>query len=381
MFNLLDIIIVRPIVNILFLIYSVVGDFGLAIILFTIVVKLLTWPLMKRQINQTKMMRKIQPELAEIKKNCKGNRQMESLQMMDLYKKNNIKPMRSMLSILIQFPIFIALFTAINVSVRPCAVNEDYNVPINTCTNKTDTTYSVEHSAYPFVRPLNNINTLIEQQSTYFRAYEKDAENAKYEFEPKLFGVVDLFARPSSVFKEFNLSNVIIFLFALASAGTQFIMARQNDVTRKKGQKGKSLRAMMKEAADGKDISQDEINAYSQSQMTYMMPIMMFFIMINLPGAIVLYYLLNTGITVILQKIVLSKNLDVMEEAADKKVLKELRDATKKIQEGEIVSEESTKGPKITKVKSTTHYASNNKNKKDKTHITRITASDKKKRR
>lgn len=381
MFNLLDIIIVRPIVNILFLIYSVVGDFGLAIILFTIVVKLLTWPLMKRQINQTKMMRKIQPELAEIKKNCKGNRQMESLQMMDLYKKNNIKPMRSMLSILIQFPIFIALFTAINVSVRPCAVNEDYNVPINTCTNKTDTTYSVEHSAYPFVRPLNNINTLIEQQSTYFRAYEKDAENAKYEFEPKLFGVVDLFARPSSVFKEFNLSNVIIFLFALASAGTQFIMARQNDVTRKKGQKGKSLRAMMKEAADGKDISQDEINAYSQSQMTYMMPIMMFFIMINLPGAIVLYYLLNTGITVILQKIVLNRNLDVMEEAADKKVLKELRDATKKIQEGEIVSEESTKGPKITKVKSTTHYASNNKNKKDKTHITRITASDKKKRR
>jgi YidC/Oxa1 family membrane protein insertase len=381
MFNLLDIIIVRPIVNILFLIYSVVGDFGLAIILFTIVVKLLTWPLMKRQINQTKMMRKIQPELAEIKKNCKGNRQMESLQMMDLYKKNNIKPMRSMLSILIQFPIFIALFTAINVSVRPCAVNEDYNVPINTCTNKTDTTYSVEHSAYPFVRPLNNINTLINQQNEYFRAYEKDAENAKYEFEPKLFGVVDLFARPSSVFKEFNLSNVIIFLFALASAGTQFIMARQNDVTRKKGQKGKSLRDMMKEAADGKDISQDEINAYSQSQMTYMMPIMMFFIMINLPGAIVLYYLLNTGITVILQKIVLNKNLDVMEEAADKKVLKELRDATKKIQEGEIVSEEATKGPNITKVKSTTHYASKNKNKKDKTHITRITASDKKKRR
>jgi len=115
--------------------------------------------------------------------------------------------------------------------------------------------------------------------------------------------------------------------------------------------------------------------------MTYMMPIMMFFIMINLPGAIVLYYLLNTGITVILQKIVLNKNLDVMEEAADKKVLKELRDATKKIQEGEIVSEEATKGPNITKVKSTTHYASKNKNKKDKTHITRITASDKKKRR
>ena len=107
MFNLLDMLIVRPIVNILFLIYSIVGDFGLAIILFTIVVKIITWPIMKRQLHQTKMMRKIQPELAEIKKNCKGNRQLESLQMMDLYKRNNIKPFNSILTLLIQFPIFL----------------------------------------------------------------------------------------------------------------------------------------------------------------------------------------------------------------------------------------------------------------------------------
>ena len=68
MFEVLDFLIVRPIVNVLFCIYSVVGDFGLAIIIFTILIKLLTWPLMKRQLEQTKLMRKIQPELAEIKK-------------------------------------------------------------------------------------------------------------------------------------------------------------------------------------------------------------------------------------------------------------------------------------------------------------------------
>jgi YidC/Oxa1 family membrane protein insertase len=110
MFAFLDMIIVRPIVNILFVIYSLVGDFGLAIILFTIIVKLITWPLMKRQLHQTRIMRQIQPELAEIKKNCKGNRQLESLQMMDLYKRKNVKPFRSMLTLLIQFPIFIGLF-------------------------------------------------------------------------------------------------------------------------------------------------------------------------------------------------------------------------------------------------------------------------------
>ena len=61
MFAFLDMIIVRPIVNIHFVIYSLVGDFGLAIILFTVIVKLLTWPLTKRQVHQTKVMREIQP--------------------------------------------------------------------------------------------------------------------------------------------------------------------------------------------------------------------------------------------------------------------------------------------------------------------------------
>ena len=74
LFNLIDIIIVRPIVNLLFMIYNLVGDFGLAIIIFTVLVKLLTIPLTKKQLHQTRLMRKIQPELAKIRKNCNGNK-------------------------------------------------------------------------------------------------------------------------------------------------------------------------------------------------------------------------------------------------------------------------------------------------------------------
>ena len=378
MFELLDFLIVRPIVNILFVIYSVVGDFGLAIIIFTIVVKLLTWPLVKRQMMQTKLMRKIQPELAEIKKNCKGNRQLESLQMMDLYKRNNIKPFRSVLSIFIQLPIFIALFTAISVSVQPCANTEEYHVNIRRCVN-SNTEFNVEHSAYPPIRNLPNINTLINQQKEYFVAFAEDAQNAKYSFEPKLFGTIDLSVLPSQVFSSPNVSTIIVFIFAIASAIMQFVMARQQDPTRQKGKKRRGMRDLMKEAADGKEASRDEINAVAQSQTTYMMPIMMLFIMVNLPGALVMYYLLNNIITVFLQKIVLNRKLEEMEASADKKVLKELRDATKKIQEAEIV-EDNTKSSKSTKSKST-HYASDNKNKNSKEHITRIKASDKKKRR
>ncbi len=357
MFDLIDMLIVRPIVNIFFAIYSLVGDFGIAIILFVIIVKIFMWPLMKRQLHQTRIMKEIQPELAEIKKNCKGNRQLESLQMMDLYKRKNVKPFRSFLTILIQLPLFISLFTAINVVARP---RENYNV---------------EHSAYSFVKPLRNINEIIPKQTKYLeevKAYAEKKEEERgdvpvYEFEPKLFGLVDL-----SVTAGFtSVSSVIILIFALASAATQFIMSRQQDPTRggKNGKK-RTVRQILKDAAKGKEASQEDINAAAQGQMTFMMPMMMLLIMISLPGALVFYYLLNNIITVFLQKIILNRNYTEMEAAADKRILKELKDA----QEAVVVEDN-------TKAKSSSRSASNKNKKEEKLHITRISASNKKKRR
>lgn len=387
MFDLLDMLVVRPIVNILFVIYNFVGDFGLAIIIFTVIVKFAMWPLMKRQLHQTRVMKKIQPELAEIKKRCNGNRQMESLQMMDLYKRNNIKPFRSVVTAFIQFPIFIALFTAINVAVRPCAVTDDYNVAVSRCAKGEHIEYNVEHSAYSFVGSMTRVDDLIQKQRDYFEqytAYSKDTENKeepKYDqFKPTLFGVIDLSVSPNQVLSEPSLSTIMVALFALASAATQYIVARQNDPSRKAGGKRRTMRDLLKEAADGKEADQSDINAVAQGQMTFMMPLMMLFIMFNLPGAIVFYYLLNNIITTFLQKIILNRNLTEMENAADKKIIKELKAAEAK--EAEIV--EPADQSKTTKIKAKkSHYNNANKNKKEdkNVHITRISASDKKKRR
>ena len=352
MFDLIDMLIVRPIVNIFFAIYSVVGDFGIAIIIFVIIAKICMWPMMKRQLHQTRIMREIQPELAEIKKRCKGNRQMESLQMMDLYKRKNVKPFRSMLTIFIQLPLFISLFTAINVAARP---RENYNV---------------DHSAYSFVKTLPNVNSLIDTQNKYFAdlgANDNDVSKVNYEFEPRLFGVVDLSATAGFASK----SSVAILIFALLSAAAQFIMSKQMDPSRQKGKKRRSMRDLMKDAANGKEANQSEINAVAQGQMTWMMPLMMLMIMINLPGALVFYYLLNNVITIGIQKVILSRDYTEMEAAADKRILKELKEAKEA-----VIVEDNTESKK------TTHYASNNKNKKDeKVHVTRISASNKKKRR
>lgn len=342
MFELIDFIIVRPITNILFVIYGFVGDFGLAIILFTVLVKICLWPLVKRQLHQTRLMRKIQPQLAEIKKNCNGNRQLESLQMMDLYKRNNIKPFRSMLTIFIQLPIFIALYTAVRVMVQPTLSD------------------NLDKCAYGFVREIDSVNEVIELQEPYL-AYQQTVQDIRndsnlseeektqkindtpvstYDFHPKLFNLLDLDARPG-----FGSANAfIILLFAVASAFSQYWVSRQQ-LPSKKSQKSKSFRQIMKEAADGKEPDQTELNAVMSGQMSKMMPIMMFLIMINLPGALVFYYFISNIMTGIQQKYILGKKTEEMEISADKKIIRELN----KIEEGQVVKEKRD-GAKITKI-------------------------------
>ena len=113
------------------------------------------------------------------------------------------------------------------------------------------------------------------------------------------------------------------------------------------------------------------------------MPLMMLFIMIGLPGAVVFYYLLSNAITIIQQKVILSRNYEEMELKAEKKVLKELRDAKEAIVvKDETIAKDEAKIARLKAKERKSHYASSNKNKKSKEHITRISVdSNKKKRR
>src|SRR6185437_10265103 len=99
--------IVQPIFNLLVLIYAILPghNFGLAIIIFTIIVRLLLWPLVKKQLHQAKAMRKLQPELKRLKKEAKGDKQKESMMLMELYKERGINPFGSIGVLIIQLPI------------------------------------------------------------------------------------------------------------------------------------------------------------------------------------------------------------------------------------------------------------------------------------
>ena len=328
-FNFIDIIVVRPIVNILFVIFNLVHDFGLAIIIFTILVKLLMLPLTKRQLQQTRLMRKIQPELTQIRKNCNGNKQLESLQTMDLYKRYNVKPFASIATLLVQLPIFIAIFSAIRVIATP--------MPQDNLMNRAYDIVAYEGS---------EIRTLEEKQRTYLSSLESDVK-VEYDFHPQLFGVIDLTAKASDVISpaRFSWSAMFMLVIAIAASVAQYFATKQQ-MPSGKAEKSKKFRDLIRDAKSGKEIDDADISSMSTAQMGKMMPIMMFLIMINLHGALAFYYFLSNMITILQQKIIYGKMRDEMDSNTDKAMLKEL----KNIKEAEVVKNKKT-GTKITRLR------------------------------
>lgn len=86
------------------------GSYGLAIIFLTIIIKILVYPLTKKQIKSMKAMQKIQPEMQKLQKKYKDNPQMMQKKLMELYQKEGANPMSGCLPMLIQMPILMAMY-------------------------------------------------------------------------------------------------------------------------------------------------------------------------------------------------------------------------------------------------------------------------------
>ncbi|WP_238988884.1 YidC/Oxa1 family membrane protein insertase [Calorimonas adulescens] len=90
--------------------FSITGSYGWAIVVFTLIVKLLLLPLTIPQLNSSRKMQEIQPQIAKIQEKYKNDPQTMNQKVMELYQKNNVNPMSGCLPLLIQLPILWALF-------------------------------------------------------------------------------------------------------------------------------------------------------------------------------------------------------------------------------------------------------------------------------
>ncbi|WP_428073224.1 membrane protein insertase YidC [Candidatus Avelusimicrobium aviculae] len=96
--------------------YGWTGNYGVAIILLTVCVQALMFPLTMMSLKSTAQMRKIAPEMKRLQEKYKGNQEALNREMLNLYRKYNVNPLSGCLPMLIQLPIFLALFNALRTS-------------------------------------------------------------------------------------------------------------------------------------------------------------------------------------------------------------------------------------------------------------------------
>lgn len=275
--NIFDVVIVQPIFNLLMLIYGLIPDFGVSIIIFTIIIRFLLWPLIKKQLHQAKAMRKMQPELAKIKTKHKNNKQAQGMAMMELYKEHGISPFGSIGNLLIQLPILIGMYRVVQIFVSERTELAKYT--------------------YGFMENLPIVNNLVHNPD---------------QFNQYFLGFIDLTKHAVS---DGGVVVSLLILVLLASVLQYFIskqMSPNSDSNRR-------LRDILAEAGEGKEADQTEINAVMMRKMMKFMPIMLFFIMINLPGALALYMLTSNGVAYLQNKIILGKDKEELQQIASQK--------------------------------------------------------------
>ena len=284
-------LIVQPIFNMLVLIYAVLPghNFGLAIIIFTVLIRLLMWPLVKKQLHQAKAMRELQPDLKRIKQATKGNRQKESAMVMELYKEKEINPFASLGLVILQIPIFIGLYSGLH-------------------------------------RIVNDPHTILTFSYTWTHnlSWMKIIASDIHRFDGTLLGFVNLTR------SALNKGGGIYWPAMVIVAGSALAQYYQSKQLLPSGGESRKLRDILKDASGGKPADQTDVYASVGRSTRYLLPAMIFFITVNLPSALSLYWL-TSGLTAFIQQSkALGKDEQELVAAADK--------TAKTVIEGEVIN-------------------------------------------
>lgn len=271
--------IVQPIINLLVLIYALIPghNFGLAIVIFTIIIRLLMWPLVKKQLNHAKAMRELQPEIKKIKQVAKGDRKKESMLIMELYKEKEIRPLASLGILFVQLPILLGLYSGLRKII---------NDP-----------HEIISFAYPAIHNLSWI------QELSFNIHN---------FDNSFLGLVDLSRSAIEKTGVYWPAMVIV----LGSALAQFLQSRQ---LMPHDPEARSLRKILKEAGSGEKADQSEVNAAVGRGTMFIVPFMVFLFSVKLPSALPLYWLTSSGIAFLQQSKILKDDASEADELISEK--------------------------------------------------------------
>jgi len=231
-------ILYQPLFNALVFLYQFLPgkDFGLAIIVLTVIIRIILYPLMLKSIKSQKILSELQPKIQEIQQKYKNDKEKQTKEMMSLYQREKINPFGGCLPLLIQLPILIALFRVFSRGLEPGAISH----------------------LYSFVSDPGKIN-------------------------PMFFGLINLAE-----------SNLGLAIFAGIS---QFFQSKML-----------MLKNLRSPAGGGEIKKTDKTAQFSnimQKQMLYFFPIFTVLILLRLPSAIALYWLVTALFSIFQQYLII----------------------------------------------------------------------------
>ena len=260
--------------------YNIFNNYGLAIIIFSVLVKLLLLPLTIKQQKTMDKQGKLQEEMKSLQFKYKNNPEQLNKEMMELYKRENLSPFSGCLSSIAQLILILAVFYMVRSpltymrKVDPQVIN-DYTAKLEQKTN------------YPEVQIVK----------------EFGSDDEKVSLNMDFLGL-DLSTVPNSNYKDFK-SFIIPFLYVVSS-----IVSMKMTLNMQKKDK-------VSENADGeeKEESPEDMMQSTNKTMSYMMPVMAFSISLVAPLGLALYWLMS-NILMILERVFLNKLKQKEEENA-----------------------------------------------------------------
>jgi YidC/Oxa1 family membrane protein insertase len=257
--DFINVVFTQPIFNILMLLYHLFGDFGLSIIVLTIIVRLALFPLTLKQLKSAKIMQELQPEINRIREKFRDDPRAQFQAQQELYKEYNVKPYTSgCLPLLLQFPFLYGLYFAFRAVLDDAAMKASQGLE------------HLNGFIYPFLPKFSHFPDVSFNWFTFI--------NSSWHFS---------LALPDP-------THVLPILAALAT----FIQLRLSQVRSQKlaassaDKLGQTRSQKLAATSSKRNDTSDPLAVQQQTMqiMTYMMPVMTLFLAWNFPAGLALYW-------------------------------------------------------------------------------------------
>lgn len=316
-------------------IYEIVKNYGLAIILFSILLKVLLLPLTIKQQKTMKVSQKIQGELKQIQEKYKNNPEKLNQETMDLYKRENISPFSGCFASIIQLILLLAMFYLVR---NPLTYMKkmDTNL-INTYKDKivAEMGENSVSTTYPEISVVKYINkkidenkkikednkeeTVIEQEEQgeiVENSEENKEENVEeQEIDKNLYINMNFFGLDLGSIPKENYNDIKVFIIPILYIISSFVSIKLMQVKTDKSQNVEQKNDENVNENENEN-KQEDMSTQMNKSMTWMMPVLAVSVSLIAPLGLALYWLVN-NILIIIERIFIDKFIIPKEEEND----------------------------------------------------------------